>query len=701
MPLQENSFPEADVETKENSSDQNNSRQTFYSAEEVSSWFQEVEYYDVPPDELPQEKEKSFFGKARDWIRDKFENVKEAFGKVVEAIRNKLPHSEKGYGLFSRLETRLLGGKDAYNKLYSNREERSLPVKEANKAILEKENQPSNVMDELKKQKVTEKDCEFQKEEVTAEFEAGDKRYFASAKTLSVDGIKGTMAVFSVESSDRLHSLKITGQENRLSKKEFKNFEKSTESFKKVTDQIKKELEEGKSTDQILKSKPYKNKDIDGGTVKRGFFDLDKDNVMKVTYTEMQSGLVNLSIYNTVNDSSANVRGAESLEAALSEMSTLIDSSIEAERELDIACWPEGHLDPSEDEPENNDEQNKNEKDKADLFEDVYSHSEDDPANKSEQEENAFPDKDTKEKEQEVTEEPESPGDNEEQTAEPTEDKKSDERAESETPAEPEVLNDNEPLNNSLDEKEPEPDVNSVPRPAENAEEEAAMPDENEAKEENEISETEPVAVVSEPEPVPATDSVEKAPEKEAEPVEQPADEGFSVGDIVQKDGYNFRIVKMDEVAGNFNIKPVTFDDTKGYWISDSNAKVNSQPMERLDDYSVVEKRDTHKLVKNEPVITEDGRIGIYIGKNKVMVEGQKLSYSPELLRRYDPDKALKNEERQEKEPPSKEDILAFSANGRKEESPSLDNMPNTPSFENGPEIDDREDIDLGVTQDF
>ena len=128
---------------------------------------------------------------------------------------------------------------------------------------------------------------------------------------------------------------------------------------------------------------------------------------------------------------------------------------------------------------------------------------------------------------------------------------------------------------------------------------------------------------------------------------------------------------------------------------------MNSQPMERLDDYSVVEKRDTHKLVKNEPVITEDGRIGIYIGKNKVMVEGQKLSYSPELLRRYDPDKALRNEERQEKEPPSKEDILAFSANGRKEESPSLDNMPNTPSFENGPEIDDREDIDLGVTQDF
>ena len=121
---------------------------------------------------------------------------------------------------------------------------------------------------------------------------------------------------------------------------------------------------------------------------------------------------------------------------------------------------------------------------------------------------------------------------------------------------------------------------------------------------ENGEAETEPVAdVIVEA----AQDVPEQIQEVRKEPqVEPTKDEDMAVKDIISKGGHDYRVTKIDEVRNCFYVKPVTFDETKGSWISIGN-KADAIALERSGEYDIKEKAPQYTPQKNDTVITDDG----------------------------------------------------------------------------------------------
>lgn len=640
-------------------------------------------------EEEPQKSEKkSLLHRTKEWLSEKLNGLRNAIGKAIQTIKDKIPVLGRKGGLLDRLETRVLGGKDAYNKIYS-----VVTKEEADKTIYQKENLPSTIQAELNK---PENNIGINNGEKTLIQDADlQKRYMANAYTIGVDGIAGSMAYYTLNSTDDLSSVKVPGKEAAHGAEELKNVEENMFAFKTLVNKFRANIADGKDVSEMLPNKPYVSKDS-GVKITKGSFDIGRENILKVTVAEKADNRVDLSIYNFTTKSKLEIKKAESFSDAVKQAEELINASERATKELAETYAEHDGKEHNEivdctivntdalgigDIIETQNGRLYEIKDGIDVADDeriffcgpiVLSQ---ESGNYERANENQIIDvssKDIKDIHKDISldgvrevllSEQVAPLPEPEQVAEPVEehavDIDVDESLESVllrkyTPpekAEEEQLDtenaDVEIANNSSGIEEPSGEKQETK--------------ETEVVIENGEAETEPVADV-------IVEAVQDVPEQiqevRKEPqVEPTKDEDMAVKDIISKGGHDYRVTKIDEVRNCFYVKPVTFDETKGSWISIGN-KADAIALERSGEYDIKEKAPQYTPQKNDTVITDDGKIGVYVAKNKVRIDGELQSCKSELLQKYTPPEKA--------ETISSKDILDFEVGGE-EKPPSLD----------------------------
>lgn len=726
MPLHENDAPE--IETKD---------EVFYDEDDFSELLSNEE-----------EKEngiKSFFNTAKDWLAERFDNIRSSVSNAIEKIKEKLPHLAKPGGVLDRLETRILGGREAYNKIYSQ-----VSNKEADKAVFQKENLPSTLEEKAKVDKEIGKN---NGEQVLLQDDDLNKRYIANAYTMSSKDMQGSIANYTVKSTDELSAIKIAGKESVHGLNEMSNILHNNETFKALVNKFKVDIADNKEPAQIFKGKSYENKDT-GDVTLRGSFDVDKENIVKVTCVANKDNTVDLSLYNFTNKSSLEIKGASDFTSAVSSADELLKAS-ERSAEKFTELFSENKNQEKENTPVFVNVNSLAEKDIIEAkngkiyeiqdaietgngekifscrsliqnpetgFVDYASRSPQTveisgndikDIHKDIQFDSVFEIPDA-----EVTEElpkavPEIIEDKE-KTTEPQNDKREwaigdiaenykGERfavvgldvqsSENSKHMRLELAPYEERENGSIvanGNKSFIKDANQglsfvesrrierISKDQELPEEKVPeQPDNTKISAENN-SDKENVRFEHDKEDVVLV--VENEENKLTESEKPTKDEKISVGDVVNDGKHNYRITKIDTVSQTFHAKPVSFNETKGYWLSEENAKTNKISLERENEFSVIKKAGEKPKV-NDAVITDDGKVGILTKANKkigtVNIDGHSLSYHYDTLQKYEPPQQEKSADNPEKENQEKEekDRWLFEAGGSEEE-PTLENAP-------------------------
>ena len=612
-------------------------------------------------EEEPQKSEKkSLLNRTKEWLSEKLDGIRNAIGKAIRTIKDKIPVLGRRDGFLDRLETRVLGGKDAYNKIYS-----VVTKEEADKAIYQKENLPSTIQAELNK---PENNIGINNGEKTLIQDADlQKRYMANAYTIGVDGIAGSMAYYTLNSTDDLSSVKVPGKEAAHGANELKNVEENMLAFKTLVNKFRANIADGKDVSEMLPNKPYVSKES-GVKITKGSFDIGRENILKVTVSEKADNSVDLSVYNFTTKSNLEIKKAESFSDAIKQAEELINASERATKEL-AKTYAE------HDGKETNTNQiiDVSSKDIKDIHKDISLDGIREVLH-SEQETPAL--------------EPEP-----EQVADPVEEQAVDiDVDESFVFEEPQLTDEDKhetPEEEQLDVKNADVEIANNSSGIEEPSVEKQETKGTEVVIENGETETEPVVdVIIET----VQDVPEQIQEARKEPqVEPTKDEDMAVKDIISKGGHDYRVTKIDEVRNCFYVKPVTYDETKGSWISIGN-KADAIALERSGEYDIKAKAPQYTPQKNDMVITDDGKVGIYVAKNKVKIDGELQSCKSELLQKYAPPEKT--------ETISSKDILDFEVGGE-EKPPSLDDaVSHFGERDEDVEIEMSED-ELEMTSDF
>lgn len=659
---------------------------------------------DAPEIEKTDNEKKSLFRQAKDWFSERFANLRKTLSKAIEAIRERIPTLGREGRLLSRLETRVLGGRDAYNKIYS-----VVSKEEADRAVFEKENLPSTISAELNKPETT--IGINNGERLLIEDKDLQKRYIANAYTIGSDGLAGSSACYIIKSTDDLSSMRVSGREAAHGSKELENVSENTRAFKTMVNKFRANIADGKEVEEIMPNKPFVNKES-GIKITNGSFDVGQETIMKVTITEKANGSVNLSIYNVTDKSSIEIKNATSFESAVEQASELINASEKTISELSKVYAEREGKELTEDNKEaviNIDSLDIGDivetqngrlyviKDAVDISENeriftgepiVYNEESGryERGNANGAVEISSDDikdihKDIELEDDKETLSPE----NEKDDKAPTYDETS-ERNDEEVvvePAKEDITTGVNPQQN---------DIESEAVPSEQAQDDKETLPENIQKEET-LEDVRPVDVPVTPE----EEKSEKLPEKQMplkNEQEKSADvsEGISVNDIVSKGGHDYRVTKIDEVRNSFYVKPVRYDETKNHWVSIGN-KADAVALERSDEYDIKEKAPKYTPQKNDIVITDDGKVGTYVARNKVNINGEIYNCKSELLQQYNPPEKT--------ETISTKDILGFEAGGE-EKAPSLDDVQQFPQRnEEDIEIIENDRDELEMSADF
>lgn len=687
MPVLENDTPEMEniekteeVETpKENGADNRQENDTV----DLFSMFDNEE------DEPQKSEKKSLLHRTKEWFSEKLNGLRNAIGKAIQTIKDKIPVLGRRDGFLDRLETRVLGGKDAYNKIYS-----VVTKEEADKAIYQKENLPSTIQAELNK---PENNIGINNGEKTLIQDADlQKRYMANAYTIGVDGIAGSMAYYTLNSTDDLSSVKVPGKEAAHGAEELKNVEENMLAFKTLVNKFRANIADGKDVGEMLPNKPYVSKDS-GVKITKGSFDIGRENILKVTVAEKADNSVDLSVYNFTTKSALEIKKAESFSDAVKQAEELINASERATKELAETYAEHDGKEHNEivdctivntdalgigDIIETQNGRLYEIKDGIDVADDeriffcgpiVLSQ---ESGNYERANENQIIDvssKDIKDIHKDISldgvrevllSEQVAPLPEPEQVAGPIEEHAIDiDDDESIIFEESQLIEEDkhETLEEELDAQNVEAEFTN-----ESVEIEEPTSEKQEFEKENaEIKKSEENA---EPAADVLVEAVQDVPEKTQENHKEPQteatkDEDMAVKDIISKGGHDYRVTKIDEVRNCFYVKPVTYDEAKGSWISIGN-KADAIALERSGEYDIKEKAPQYTPQKNDMVITDDGKVGIYVAKNKVKIDGELQSCKSELLQKYTPPGKT--------ETISSKDILDFEVGGE-EKPPSLD----------------------------
>lgn len=674
---------------------------------------------------------KSFFQNAKGWLSEKVNSLRSTLSNVIEKIKEKMPQLVKPGGFLDRIETRVLGGREAYNHLYSQ-----VSKEEADKAVFKQENQPSVIETKAKVEKEIGKS---NGQQVLLQENDLSKRYIASAYTMSVNDMQGTVANYTIKSTDELSSLKIPGKEPIHGFLEYSNVADNNFAFKCLMNKLKADIANGKEAEQILKGVPYTNKEA-GKVTLNGSFDIHartrvtedrKDDIMKVKCVVNKDNSVDLTVYNFSTKSSIEIRGAEDFTSAISSVDELlkaseyslekfgfhtpslgspidandlmagdvvyvddygyyeIQSSVKTESgEVILSCRA---LDTSYDST-------------TDTFNCDYADSSSQIVEISGKDvlatdiihrlrealdEKILTDEFTKKVSETEAHEWAINDIVENYKGErfvvvgidaPSEEGKS---VQLELAQLVIVAGDEGPshLSYSLDEtikKDANRGLTFVgtfgnahhkqePEKAEVSESEINTKEENKNKEDEQNKSSDEHSEKSD-----EKEQADKTADKHTTPEK---DKKISVGDVVSDGKHNYRITKIDTVSQTFHVKPVSFNDTKGYWLSEENSKTNKISLDRENDFTIVKKAGEKPKV-NEAVITDDGKIGILTNANKkigtVNIDGLSFNYHYDTLQRYEPPQ-IEKDEKNSTETVSKKDVLEFEADGH-EEPPSLEN---------------------------
>lgn len=719
MPLHENNTPE--IETKDEKKD---SFSESFSNEE---------------DKEKKNGIKSFFNSAKDWFVEKIDNIRASVSSTIEKIKEKLPHLVKPGGVLDRLETRILGGREAYNKIYSQ-----VSKEEADKAVFQKENLPSTLEEKARVDKEIGKN---NGEEMLLQDDDLNKRYIANAYTISVKDAQGSIANYTVKSTDELNVIKIAGKESAHGLNEMSNISHNNETFKALVNKFKVDIADNKNPVQIFKGKSYENKDT-GNITFRGSFDVDRENIIKVTCTTNKDDTVDLSLYNFTNKSSLEIKGAPDFASAISNADELLKASERSAQKFTELF--------SEDKTQENEKPfvliNTNSLEEKDVIEtkngkiyeiqdaieteegekvfscrtliqnpetgfiDYASRSpqtieisENDikDIRKDIQFESSLEKSDVEDAEKSPKEEAETTVD-EGDSAEPKNEKREwtigdiaenykGERfavvgvnvQSSETlrhtqlelaPYEEKengsiVVNGNESFT-----KDANRGLNFVEtRRIERISKDQELPkinlsEQSENTKTNTENGSDKESDYSEHNNKNAASVIGNEEDRLTKSKEAAKDEKISVGDIVNDGKHNYRITKIDAVSQSFHVKPVSFNESKGYWLSEENVKTNKISLERENEFSIIKKAGEKPKV-NDMVITDDGKIGTLTKANKkigtVNIDGHSLNYHYDTLQKYESPQQKNTdnlkEENQEKDP------WLFEAGGSEEE-PTLEN---------------------------
>lgn len=681
MPVLENDTPEMEniekteeVETpKENGADNRQENDTV----DLFSMFDNEE------DEPQKSEKKSLLYRTKEWLSEKLNGLRNAIGKAIQTIKDKIPVLGRRDGFLDRLETRVLGGKDAYNKIYS-----VVTKEEADKAIYQKENLPSTIQAELNK---PENNIGINNGKKTLIQDADlQKRYMANAYTIGVDGIAGSMAYYTLNSTDDLSSVKVPGKEAAHGAEELKNVEENMLAFKTLVNKFRANIADGKDVGEMLPNKPYVSKDS-GVKITKGSFDIGRENILKVTVAEKADNSVDLSVYNFTTKSALEIKKAGSFKDAIKQAEELINASGRATKEL-AKTYAEHdgkeHNEIADCTIVNTDTLNIGDivetqngrlyeiKDAIDVseYERIFSCGpiilSQESGNYERANANQIIDvssKDIKDIHKDISldgvrevlrSEQEAPAPEPEQVAEPIE-----EHAIDIDDDESVIFEESQYKHETLEEEQL--DAQNVEAKFTNESVEIEEPTSEKQEFEKENAEIKKSEENAEPAADVLVEAVqEKTQENHKEPqIEATKDEDMAVKDIISKGGHDYRVTKIDEVRNCFYVKPVTYDEAKGSWISIGN-KADAIALERSGEYDIKEKAPQYTPQKNDMVITDDGKIGIYVAKNKVEIDGELRSCKSELLQKYTPPEKT--------ETISSKDILDFEVGGE-EKPPSLD----------------------------
>lgn len=720
MPLHENNTPE--IETKDEKKD---SFSESFSNEE---------------DKEKKNGIKSFFNSAKDWFVEKIDNIRASVSSTIEKIKEKLPHLVKPGGALDRLETRILGGREAYNKIYSQ-----VSKEEADKAVFQKENLPSTLEEKARVDKEIGKN---NGEEMLLQDDDLNKRYVANAYTISVKDTQGSIANYTVKSTDELNVIKIAGKESAHGLNEMSNISHNNETFKALVNKFKIDIADNKTPVQIFKGKSYENKDT-GNITFRGSFDVDRENIIKVTCTTNKDDTVDLSLYNFTNKSSLEIKGAPDFASAISNADELLkasersaqkftelfseDKTQENEKpfvlintnslaEKDIIETKNGKIYEIQDAIETEEGEKifscrtliQNPEtgfiDYASRSPQTIEISENDikDIRKDIQFESSLEKSDVEDAEKSPKEEAETTVD-EGDSAEPKNEKREwtigdiaenykGERfavvgvnvQSSETlrhaqlelaPYEEKengsiVVNGNESFTKDANRGLKFVETRRIERISKDQElPKINLSEQSENTKTNTENGSDKESDYSEHNNKNAASVIGNEEDRLTESKEAAKDEKISVGDIVNDGKHNYRITKIDAVSQSFHVKPVSFNESKGYWLSEENVKTNKISLERENEFSIIKKAGEKPKV-NDMVITDDGKIGTLTKANKkigtVNIDGHSLNYHYDTLQKYESPQQEKNtdnlkEENQEKDP------WLFEAGGSEEE-PTLEN---------------------------
>lgn len=720
MPLHENNTPE--IETKDEKKD---SFSESFSNEE---------------DKEKKNGIKSFFNSAKDWFVEKIDNIRASVSSTIEKIKEKLPHLVKPGGALDRLETRILGGREAYNKIYSQ-----VSKEEADKAVFQKENLPSTLEEKARVDKEIGKN---NGEEMLLQDDDLNKRYIANAYTISVKDAQGSIANYTVKSTDELNVIKIAGKESAHGLNEMSNISHNNETFKALVNKFKIDIADNKTPVQIFKGKSYENKDT-GNITFRGSFDVDRENIIKVTCTTNKDDTVDLSLYNFTNKSSLEIKGAPDFASAISNADELLkasersaqkftelfseDKTQENEKpfvlintnslaEKDIIETKNGKIYEIQDAIETEEGEKifscrtliQNPEtgfiDYASRSPQTIEISENDikDIRKDIQFESSLEKSDVEDAEKSPKEEAETTVD-EGDSAEPKNEKREwtigdiaenykGERfavvgvnvQSSETlrhaqlelaPYEEKengsiVVNGNESFTKDANRGLKFVETRRIERISKDQElPKINLSEQSENTKTNTENGSDKESDYSEHNNKNAASVIGNEEDRLTESKEAAKDEKISVGDIVNDGKHNYRITKIDAVSQSFHVKPVSFNESKGYWLSEENVKTNKISLERENEFSIIKKAGEKPKV-NDMVITDDGKIGTLTKANKkigtVNIDGHSLNYHYDTLQKYESPQQEKNtdnlkEENQEKDP------WLFEAGGSEEE-PTLEN---------------------------
>lgn len=646
--------------------------------------------FDNEEDEPQKSEKKSLLHRTKEWFSEKLNGLRNAIGKAIQTIKDKIPVLGRRDGFLDRLETRVLGGKDAYNKIYS-----VVTKEEADKAIYQKENLPSTIQAELNKpenniginngEKALIQDADLQ------------KRYMANAYTIGVDGIAGSMAYYTLNSTDDLSTVKVPGKEAAHGAEELKNVEENMLAFKTLVNKFRANIADGKDVGEMLPNKPYVSKDS-GVKITKGSFDIGRENILKVTVAEKADNSVDLSVYNFTTKSAFEIKKAGSFKDAIKQAEELINASERATKELAKTYAEHDGKEHNEIDDctiVNTDTLNIGDivetqngrlyeiKDAIDVSEDERIFScgpiilSQESGNYERANANQIIDvssKDIKDIHKDISldgvrevlrSEQEAPAPEPEQVAGPIEEHAIDiDDDESVIFEESQLIE--EDKHETLEEEQL--DAQNVEAKFTNESVEIEEPTSEKQEFEKENAEIKKSEENAEPAADVLVEAVQDVPEKTQENYKEPQieatkDEDMAVKDIISKGGHDYRVTKIDEVRNCFYVKPVTYDEAKGSWISIGN-KADAIALERSGEYDIKEKAPQYTPQKNDMVITDDGKIGIYVAKNKVKIDGELRSCKSELLQKYTPPEKT--------ETISSKDILDFEVGGE-EKPPSLD----------------------------